>query len=205
MSEKEVLADLLSEISSDDTFYDVGANVGMYTCFVGQYIDSNHVFAFEPHPKNANRLNQNLTLNDISAKIKRHALSNKTGTAQLQVKESGETGVGSHSLSTDETVRNINIETVRGDEIARKEQSPTVLKIDVEGAEMDVLYGLEESISDCRVIYCEIHPDALPDFGSQPEDILDYLEDNGFKTETTFEFGESSSGYMVKARKNGNE
>lgn len=199
MGEEPVIKDLLSEISPGDVFYDIGANVGMYTCFAGKNDDSGMVFAFEPHPKNADRLMQNLKLNNVSANIKRVALSNESGTAQLEIQESGETGVGSHSLATGETVHTTEIQTVRGDDITDVEKSPAVLKIDVEGAEMEVLHGLEESISDSRVIYCEIHPELLPEFGSQSKDVFSYFDRNGYEVEKTFEFGEGSSGFMIKA------
>ena len=198
MGEREVLEDFLSEISSDDIFYDIGANVGVYTCFAGNIIDPDLIFAFEPHPENADRLDQNLELNDISAQVERLALSHESGTAELEIRESGEVGVGSHSLSTGHSQRTIEIPTAQGDEVIDDKFSPTVMKIDVEGAEMNVLRGFEESISNCRVVYCEIHPQNLTHFDSTSEQVHDYFEEHGFALEKKFEFSGHSSGYMVK-------
>ena len=50
-----------------------------------------------------------------------------------------------------------SIEIKRGEDISIPD--PDILKIDVEGAEVDVLHGLETLIDSSRVCYVEIHGD----------------------------------------------
>ncbi len=57
------------------------------------------------------------------------------------------------------------VEVLRGDDFldANSLRFPTVVKIDVEGHEYQVLYGLARTLSrpECRLLICEIHPEHL--------------------------------------------
>ncbi|WP_079892107.1 FkbM family methyltransferase [Halorubrum lacusprofundi] len=62
-------------------YYDIGANVGVYTCFAGQHAD--RVVAFEPHEGTATRLRENVDLNDIDVTVYQTAVADYEGTASL--------------------------------------------------------------------------------------------------------------------------
>ena len=68
-------------------FYDVGVNVGMYTCFAGQFIEDENGIAFEPHPANVDRLRENASINDVQADVRPLALSNERGSSEIAVSE----------------------------------------------------------------------------------------------------------------------
>lgn len=68
-SEQEVLEDILTEISAGDTIYDIGANVGLYSCLIGSKEPNCMVYSFEPHPTNVEALSRNLKLNNVKGKI----------------------------------------------------------------------------------------------------------------------------------------
>jgi predicted RNA methylase len=65
VGERAILEDLLRSLEPDDVFYDIGANVGTYTCFAASKLVPNAVVAFEPEPKNATRLREDLDLSDF--------------------------------------------------------------------------------------------------------------------------------------------
>lgn len=201
--ERTVLADLVQTLESDDVFYDIGANVGIYSCFAGRFVGMGNVVAFEPHPGNVDRLQENAELNDVNVDIRSVALSSETGTTELVI--SGGTdviGVGTHSLSTKKEGRTLTIETVEGDKLIADDEipPPSVLKIDVEGAEQLVLEGLTSTLESerCHTLYCEVHPDRLPDFGGSERELRNTLEENGFSFQV---IEHRSPEYFLKAER----
>ena len=181
--ESETLSDLLSETSERNVFYDIGANVGLYSCLVGASASDCDVYSFEPHPTNVEALRRNLELNNINANIFQLALSDEEGTVKLSSKGS-ESGLGEHSLDTTESESTIPV-TVRQLDEVRSEHNlpvPTVVKIDVEGAELNVIRGAKKVLSDteCEIIYCEFHPEKIKSFGGTYDEIQDELNDLGF-------------------------
>lgn len=200
--ERKIIADVLQSIKGDDIFFDVGANTGLYACFAGQIIDGN-VIAFEPHPGNIQRLEENAELNELDIQCHPVALSNESGTAQLKLAGGeGGAGAGTHALSTRDCTNSIEIEKDRGDSLIERENipSPTVLKIDVEGAEQQVLKGLQSNLmkDSCHTVYCEVHPNRLDDFGDSTDELHSLLEECGFKIEI---IERRSPQYFIKAEK----
>lgn len=200
--ERETLSDVLSEISEDDVFYDIGANVGLYSCLIGSDPSDCHIYLFEPHPTNVEALRQNLELNSINADIFQLALSDEEGTVELSSKGS-EAGLGEHSLDTTESESTIPV-TVRRLDTIRDEHNlpvPTVVKIDVEGAELNVLRGATETFSDpkCETIYCEVHPERVESFDGSYSEVQNQLIDLGFELAVLDR--EMGSRIMIKATK----
>lgn len=188
--ETDVLEEVLSTLKSDDVFYDVGANVGLYTCFAGRKTSNGHVVAFEPHPLNVGRIEENARLNDLEVMIHGVALAEEDGSATLEV-DADVTGVVGHVDKEAEgvgTSTNPEIELRRGDGMVESGDipAPNVVKIDVDGGEADVISGLEETLgaSECRRIYCEIHPGALEEYGASASEVHEMLEKAGFELTT---------------------
>lgn len=59
---------------------------------------------------------------------------------------------------------------------------PTIVKIDVEGAEYRVLSGMKETLAEIKPeMYVEIHPSLMENFGDKPQEVIDLLEENGYE------------------------
>lgn len=165
-TEEPVIEDLLNSVRDGDSFYDIGAHAGLYSIAVGRAADV-EITAFEPYTPNVDRLGRYLRWNDVEAQIYPYALSDgEEDTANL----AGEI---------------VHIETKIGDELVQADgiPHPDVIKIDVEGAELSVLHGLEEVIKDCRLIYYEVHPALLEKRNIEPEKVTEFLRSLGFTTE----------------------
>jgi len=54
--ESELLSDLIDTLEPDDVFWDVGANIGVFSCFAAQKLIDGSVIAFEPFPPNVQQL-----------------------------------------------------------------------------------------------------------------------------------------------------
>lgn len=200
MGERPVLENLLRSLSPEDVFYDIGANVGTYTCVAASKLESDAVVAFEPERKNATRIEDNLELNHQQAQIVRIALSDRNGTTQLALAE-GDTGEGEHAIATDKAETTIEVETARVDTIVREQEvpPPTAVKIDVEGAELSVLRGMEETLREhCRLVYVEVHASKIEEHGGSEEEVHSALEDAGFECEEIERRGDQ---YFIKGTK----
>ena len=181
--ERSIVENLLTALDSDDIFYDIGANVGTYTCFAAAELGPDRTVAFEPEPENADRLRENLELNDLGAEIIQVALSDTDGTVDLAL-TGDEAGEGEHAIATGDDERTLEVETARGDSIIEERglPKPTVIKIDVEGAELSVLRGLRETLHEnCRLLYVEVHTEKIRDFGGEASDVETLLTDVGFE------------------------
>lgn len=184
IEERPILEHLLSNLRQDDVFYDVGANLGLYSCLAADVV-SEPVIAFEPHPNNADRLEENADLNGGGISIFRYALADSTGEADLTI-ALDKLGSAGHTLvsGAPQNHGSITVPKIRGDELIAREDlpPPTVLKMDVEGAEQAVLDGLETTLShpDCRLVYCETHADRLETMGSSVAELRETLDSHGF-------------------------
>lgn len=177
-SERTLLHRILSYVRQDDVFYDIGANVGIYSCFIGARMSGGSIVAFEPIPDVFSTLRQNVRRNCLNAQLFNVALSdqNKMMTMSLQ-------GLNGHQFS--ECEGDIEIETRRADELVSEFELPypNVCKIDIEGAEYLALDGFRETLSRdcCRAVFCEIHTEKIEKIGGSPGGVEQLLTDLGFE------------------------
>jgi FkbM family methyltransferase len=174
--ERAVIEALLTELSGTETVWDVGACVGTYTCFVASALTTGHVVGFEPDATNQARLRLNLENNAPTERweVSPIALSEENGNCTLS-SEFVEAGGGHHYLSTEEI--GTQVETRRGDSLIDRNvfTSPDVIKIDVQGAELAVLSGLDGVLGDVRSIYLEIHSKKCGQYGTTAEEVEMFL------------------------------
>ncbi len=144
-------------------FYDIGANLGFFA-LLGAHLaglDQGRVYAFEAAPDNAEAIRENAALNGIpNVTVIAKAVSSHSGTGRLQVVDdqswSKLEDYGEHPF-TEEV---IDVELVAIDDLlgAGQLRPPTVIKIDIEGAEIAALEGMRKTISDHQpVVICELH------------------------------------------------
>ncbi|QWC20179.1 FkbM family methyltransferase [Halorubrum sp. 2020YC2] len=192
-SEEKLIRRILSSVRQDDVFYDIGANVGIYTCLVASQLDSGNVSAFEPIPETFEILKRNVDRNDVNAKLFKIALSDRNGSTSMSVR--GQTG---HQFS--ESDGTLEIETRRADDLIEDQEikPPDICKIDIEGAEYLALKGFKKTLaeSDCRRIFCEIHTDKIQEIAGSADAVEDLLDDLGFKLEY---LGDRRANYFVDA------
>lgn len=135
---------LTAMLAPGDVFFDIGANIGYHSLVAAAC--GARVHAFEPVPRIAKRLGDNLLLNQLEAQVSviQVALSNYPGEATLYVAERADDG--SHSLLpgvTAKSIELISVQTITLDTYLRQTKcgTPTVIKVDVEGCESLVLDG----------------------------------------------------------------
>ncbi|WP_306058705.1 FkbM family methyltransferase [Natronococcus wangiae] len=195
-----VPGDILDHLTPDDVFWDVGANIGIYTCLAAAKIQPGHVVSVEPNPNNVDRIEENLELNGLDADVHERALMAESDERMLKITE--EAGAGEFGYLSDHASDGIRVETAMGDElVAEGTPAPDVLKIDVEGAELEVLKGIERTISEeeCRVIYLDvITSDSYYGSPTSEDEIYEWLQERGFEIERLWDW---SSGHFIRAER----
>ena len=139
-----------------DTYIDIGACIGEYCVWIASL--GKKVFAFEPVPANFQGLEENVALNNQQENITAYnvGLGEKEGMVHFDILS---TVTGSSHISKDqEKEGNVKIEVM--DKILKEsvvpDDSKVIMKLDVEGMEVEVLKGATEflrRISDLKVIF----------------------------------------------------
>jgi len=131
---------------NEGVFIDIGAHVGKYTIIMAKKLEgTGTVLAFEPHPINFKLLLVNLHLNKIYNVLPFNmACYSSNGYTDLYVAEES----GLHSLILPRSKNKIRIKTVMLDHIIEKLciSNIRLIKIDVEGAEVEVIKGSIKTI-----------------------------------------------------------
>jgi FkbM family methyltransferase len=121
-------------VNHDSICFDIGANVGLYTLLFARH--SRHVYAFEPVPRNIRYLSQTLETNKIrNATIIPAAVSAQTGMGSFS--EGMNPASGHVDASGRQPITMLSLD----DFTASYSIVPSIIKIDVEGGEEDVLKG----------------------------------------------------------------
>lgn len=143
-------------------FVDVGAYIGVYSVAAAQATNG-RVLAFEPHPGACEQLERNLRLNGSDAIVVAAAAGAGTGEAVLHVAAGGDaswsTMADDGRFGASDTEVPVPVSTV-DDEVARHGLSPSVVKIDVEGRELDVLAGMEATLAGMPALLVEVSPES---------------------------------------------
>ena len=156
----------MGAIQPDDCVWDIGANVGFYTKLFSERVGpQGRVFAFEPSPANRGRL-QDAVKGLDNVVIVPVALSDASGTAVLR---QGDDSLGATSRLLDSPVgAGVEVQVKRGDDLtAEGVLPPTVIKVDTEGFEVEVLEGLTRVLASprLRAAFVEVHFGVLAERG----------------------------------------
>ena len=184
--EPDVTAFIRRRLSPGDTFVDVGANIGYHALLAaGILVETGRVVAIEASPVICRQLQANLDENNATVvRTVNKAAAQTAGTVRTY--QGPEHNIG---LSTTVGARGFTPETeveaapladlLEPDEVA----ATRLVKIDVEGAEDDVLRGMETFLAACPdnvEIVLELSPLWWADRRQTPRQVLQPMIDAGF-------------------------
>ena len=180
---------ILSLIQPGGTFFDVGANVGLFSLAAAKRFPDAHIYAFEPCAATLEILKRNVALNGASQVTPVPvALMDHSGTASLQTNAPGKDGLNTLGEPTHPACRIVSRETVSVstlDDFLASERliGVDVMKVDVEGAELLVLRGGEKLLSGphAPLILYEGYSQTMRGFGYRPTDIAYFLHGCGYQ------------------------
>jgi FkbM family methyltransferase len=168
LQEIEQTARLTKLLQPGNVFFDIGANVGFYSLLASRLVGATGtVIAFEPLTRNIAFLNRHLALNRChNVRVMPFACAERSS---IQIFCEGENNALGHLAGSDRDEelatlhRKSIVATVTLDEAVRLlGVTPQVIKIDVEGAELRVLWGASEIFATAHpVVLLSIHSNEL--------------------------------------------
>jgi FkbM family methyltransferase len=173
---KEIFADENYKFISDNQvpiIYDCGSNIGVSCLYFKKIFPAAKITAFEADPKIAQILTQNLKQNHLE---NINVLPKAVWIHNEGVEISSE-GADASTIYSDKN--KIKIESVRLKDLIKSEEKIDLLKMDIEGAETDVLRDCKEELSNIKNIFIEFH--SFINNKQSLDEILEILEANGFR------------------------
>jgi len=181
--EKKEKEALLFFAGKDDSFVDVGCNIGFYSFLLSSKVS--RVFSIDPYPENLKKLSKTLSFNKIknlniieaaassSNSVINFHVDKYSGLSHIQPKDPYKNQISSKK----ETIK---IRTFQIDDLDLDEN--TLIKIDVEGHEMEVLKGMKRTLElqKIRLIMIELYDDYLKRYNSSFAEVDFYLNKYGY-------------------------
>jgi FkbM family methyltransferase len=183
---------LLDTLEIGSTILDVGANVGFYTVALGNHskkaFQNYTIHAFEPVKVNFDRLLHNIELNELQQQdihMYNTALGNEEGRITLQIGTNSELSSTNNAMwIKGEIEKNRGLscssEITKLDTFAQQNElrACDLIKVDIEGAELEFLLGGKDFINCYRpIILSEFNPYCAKQFGYSFKEICELASD----------------------------
>jgi FkbM family methyltransferase len=172
---------ILGQLREKETFYDIGGFRGAISAAVKSRLQSQvSVHVFEPLPKNLRVIEAVKNANHFSdftispLAVGKSSMVNGTINEHDAMLRAGGNQTSSNSAG---------IPAIALDEYIRQgAHQPTLIKVDVEGFELDVFLGAQTCLKEHHPrIWLEVHPEFLKAQGKSADDVLNLLRNFGYK------------------------
>jgi FkbM family methyltransferase len=186
-----------SEVTAGDVFYDIGASTGIYSLFAGRRVGTEGVvYAFEPHIASARSLLHNVGHNGLTGQVKVMSCALTDGEEYLEF-DYRSARPGAYVPEKEREAPPLFSELKHATSVDRLVESGAIqpaslIKIDVDGAELQVLEGMGSLLREKtpRSVQVEVSPQSS-------EAVHEFMEDHGF---TSVERNYSTFGLTRLAR-----
>lgn len=188
--EPAVYRALRGQLSPGETFLDVGAHFGIWSQVASLIVGKEgRVVSFEPSPA-VDKLRT--FLKKTSAKIEAKAVGDSCGSIRFFAQGDALTGSLEREVTSineaynEGPVEELEVEMTTLDTYCAAEGiTPSLIKVDVEGAELRVLTGARNLLETARPkLVIEVHPPQLAHFEGSESDLYQRLDELGYSVET---------------------
>lgn len=176
LMEMEEMSFLLHFIRDEDCFYDIGANVGAFSILASQHSKA-EIHSFEPHPITFSYLARNISIQEMKDSVTLHNIA--IGDCKGSINFTSDYDTVNHvAIDEKENVVNVEVESLNSLRLTQ----PSILKIDVEGYEWNVLKGATEIFENrkLQVVIVELNGSGIK-YGIKDDDIDLVLKKYGFQ------------------------
>ena len=171
----------LKELKRAPVVVDVGAHHGIYAVILGKLVQQMHgkVIAVGPSPEAFSVLQTNVRLNGLRDTVfcERAAIMDRTETV------GGVEGGDQSRIAAGHAHPDFVVEAMTLKQLLKKYdvRGADLLIIDVEGAELKVLKGIDWKMARFGRIFCELHPYNWSQFGYTGADLIRFLSHHGYR------------------------
>lgn len=171
---------------------DAGAHIGMATLYFKKLYPAAKIWAVEPHPVNFELLQKNVTENRLTdVTCIQAALHRTSGNTTLHADTEFDwfSTVSKHAKAWNgqQKTQDIKVPALMLSQLLTTIGQPIdLLKMDIEGAEFDVLQSVAGKLDQIKHIICEFHPRK----DNVRDEFTTFLEKRGFEITTEFEKNE---------------
>jgi FkbM family methyltransferase len=197
---------LAAEESRFKTVIDGGANVGQFARAVAGTFDGARIFSVEPLPEIAKQLRENMA--DCSrVKVLQTCLGNEDGTIKIRQNSYSQassilpmTAGADQGQAELKEIGEIEVPIARLDTLLKDEklESPVLLKLDLQGYELEALKGATSVLSQCDYVLVETVFARVYEGEPLFEDIMLFLKDAGFRFIRPLNFLRDLSGRIIQ-------
>ena len=185
----------ISLLEPGDTFIDIGAHVGWFSLLASRVVgESGRVFSFEPEANNFSRLIENIRINDCkNVQPIFMAVSGKDSFLDFYINMDNDGGHCFWNCGLDEfneksrqnpvvtKTMTVSIDTFLGNWFSRPIK---LMKIDTEGAELNVIHGACASLSMHKIehVIAEMHTNGLEVLGGSEAEFRGTMKRYGYQS-----------------------
>ncbi len=175
---KEIFVDQnykFNSTSDSPIIIDCGANIGLSVIYFNSLFPNAKILAFEPENKIFSYLEKNIKINNLkNIELNKKAVwTNNNGVNFLSE------GADGSSIATTKSHNTNLVESIRLKELLENTKHIDFLKMDIEGAEYEVLCDCKNSLQNVDNIFIEYH--SYKNNQQKLNEILTILTDNGFR------------------------
>ena len=148
-------------LNAGDVFVDVGCHIGKYSVIIANHVGTQgKVYAIDANPENIAVLKKNIALNRLTnITIINKAVSDKEGITKFYLRPSS--GMGSLSATEGPKSITVNVNTLYNE--LKEVDKIDLMKIDVEGEEVNVINGAGLLLERTRNLIIECHSPSYRD------------------------------------------
>ena len=184
-------------IKNSDLLIDVGSNIGQFSLLYNLYFPKSDILSFEPN-KEANYIYNKVFKSNRNIKLFSIGLSDIKKIQKLYITKSNDNSSFYLPLSENkkyEVLKTTNVETNLFDNFNFKLNNYTkvLLKIDVQGFELNVLKGFDKSLKYIKYVIIEVSFIKLYDNQDLFLSIKKFLENNNFRLIKEYNIQKSNS------------
>ncbi len=165
--------------------FDIGTNFGYYTLLAIQNNKNAIVYSFEPAPATFEMFNENLILNGFSTdNCFNLGVSDSAGRFRLYLADDDNSGMTSLAMPASFSGKEVMIDVVSIDDFVDQKEirEMQLVKIDVEGNELNVLKGMEKTLNEFKpILFIEMVEQNLKKFNHSLSDIYGFLDNHNYQ------------------------